>query len=46
MAISKSFWEAEINGYNMHIKIWENSDSVFSFDERKDLNETIGEICL
>lgn len=39
MAISQSFWEAEINGYNMHIKIWENSGSVFSFDERRGLIE-------
>lgn len=33
MAISKSFWEAEINDSKMHIKIWENLDPIFSFDE-------------
>lgn len=47
MAVSKSFWEAEINGCNnMHIKGWENSDPIFSFDKMKGLDEIIREIFL
>lgn len=46
MAIFKSFWEAEINDYNMHIKVWENLDPIFSFDEMKGLDEIIRETFL
>lgn len=46
MAISKSFWEADVNDYNIHIKVWENSGSIFSFDEMKSLNEMVREIFL